>query len=320
MSVTDKHGQNSGIIFKKAAEFEEQNQNRSDKLRSLQEELRLLEQPVQELEPLGRGATACGNCHHKGHRNDARHACEYVSCVGFDYCSQTKLHAEHTQKLNEIKRKVNQLKKDIDKGKESIKVISEFESKSEAYFFQEMTPRLKVLNWNRYKNRANLFRDLRILRSAFNCNVPTKGADDRNFLKSILEREHAKINQTSGKFVIDDSYDGTKASPIKFSSTSRKRLTYEKQSGDSSVNESDSDSSISDSSSSFSETSYDRYKDKTAKSLKRKRAHFRKKRKIGVKRNFENKNHHLTISQISEQLILTILIMNSTVRTMDKVK
>ena len=57
MSVTDKHGQNSGIIYKKAAEFEEQNQNRSDQLRSLQEELRLLEQHVQELEPLGRGAT-----------------------------------------------------------------------------------------------------------------------------------------------------------------------------------------------------------------------------------------------------------------------
>ena len=45
------------------------------------------------------------------------------------------------------------------------------------------------------------------------------------------------------------------------------------------IDESDSDSSVSDSSSSFSETSYDRYKDKTAKSLKRKRAHFRKKRK-----------------------------------------
>ena len=55
-----------------------------------------------------------------------------------------------------------------------------------------------------------------------------KGADDRNFLKSILEREHAKINQTSGKFVIDYSHDGTKVSPIKFSSMSRKQLTYEK--------------------------------------------------------------------------------------------
>ena len=130
----------------------------------MQEELCLLEQPVHELEPLGRGATVCGNCHHKGHRNDAQHTCEYVSCVGFHYCGQKKLHPEHTQKLNEIKKQANQLKKDIDKGKESIKVISEFESKSEAYFFQEMTPCLKVLDWNRYKNRANLFRDLRILR------------------------------------------------------------------------------------------------------------------------------------------------------------
>ena len=162
----------------------------------MEEELRLLEQPVQELERLGRSATICGNCHHKGHRNDARHACGYISCVGFHYCGQKKIHPEHSQQVNDIKRQIKQLKKDINKGNESLKVISEFESKSETYFFQEMTPPVKVLDWNRYQNKAKLFKDLRILRTVFNGKVPPKNADDRNYLKNILECEYAKIKET----------------------------------------------------------------------------------------------------------------------------
>lgn len=239
----------------------------------MQEDLRLLEQPVKELERLGRGTTVCGNCHHKGHRNDARHACEYISCVGFHYCGQKKLHPEYSQQVNGIKKQIKLLKKDIDKGSESLKVISEFESKSETYFFQEMTPRVKVLDWNRYQNKARLFKDLRLLRTAFNGKVPPKSADDRNYLKNILEREYNKIKETSGKFVVDDHYDETEVSPIKFNSSGLKRmLTYEKCNGDSSVDESDSDTSSSSSeSSTFSETTYDRYKGKNAKGKKRKR-------------------------------------------------
>jgi cell division septum initiation protein DivIVA len=55
-----------------------------------------------------------------------------------------KNYTQSIQKVSDIKRQIKKLEKDIGKAKESLKVISEFESKSEAYFFQEMTPRLKI--------------------------------------------------------------------------------------------------------------------------------------------------------------------------------
>ena len=116
------------------------------------------------------------------------------------------------------------MKNDIDKGNESLKVISEFESKSETYFFQDMTSCVKVLDWNRYQNKAKLFKDPRIWRTVFNGTVPAKKADDRNYLKNFLECEYAKIKETNGKFVFDDQYYETHVSPIKFNSSGRKRM------------------------------------------------------------------------------------------------
>ena len=210
----------------------EKNEKLESKVASLKDELYLLQLPVREPEPIGKGLQVCGKCHHKGHRNDARHECEYIRCIGYHYCGNKKLHPEYSQKLFGIKKQIKDLEKQIMQGKESIKTMSDFESKSEAYFFSEMMPRLKKIDTLRYNNKAALFKDLRILKTAFNSKVPDRQGDDKTFLKSVLDTEYTKIKQTSGRFMLDDQ-----VSPVK---TSRE---ISDASSDSSSNESSSSSS-----------------------------------------------------------------------------
>ena len=78
--------------------------------------------------------------------------------------------------------------------------MSDFESKSESYFFSKMMQHMKKIDPMRYSNKATLFKDLRILKTAFNSKVPSRREDDNTFLKSTLDTEYTKIRQTSGKF------------------------------------------------------------------------------------------------------------------------
>ena len=89
---------------------------------------------------------------------------------------------------------------------------------------------MKAVDTVRYQNKALLFKDLRILKSAFNSKVPEANSNDKTFLKSTLEIEKTKIAQTSREYMLDcgdnDLNDVNKISPI--STKSRKRaLTYD---------------------------------------------------------------------------------------------
>ena len=64
-----------------------------------------------------------------------------------------------------------------------------------------MTPRLKKIDTVRYNNKATLFKDLPILKTAFNSKVPNRREDDKTFLKNTLNTEYVKIGQTSGKII-----------------------------------------------------------------------------------------------------------------------
>ena len=55
-----------------------------------------------------------------------------------------------------------------------------------------------------YNNRATLFKDLHILKTAFYSKVPNRREDDKTFLKNTLNTEYVKIGQTSGKFMLQD--------------------------------------------------------------------------------------------------------------------
>ena len=70
----------------------------------------------------------------------------------------------------------------------------------------------------RYQNKALLFRDLRILKSAFDSKVPEAKPNDKSFLRSTLESERNEIAQTSKDYGLDcddnDNSDVSKTSPI----------------------------------------------------------------------------------------------------------
>ena len=97
----------STFISSKRAQISGKNKDLEDELVSLQKTLELLETPVQERQSSGKGVQICRHCHHQGHRNDARHACEYVKCVGLRYCGHQKPHPEHAQEISDAKRNIN---------------------------------------------------------------------------------------------------------------------------------------------------------------------------------------------------------------------
>ena len=180
------------MIPSKITQLVEENQYLEAKLASVKDELYLLQLPVPEPKAIGKSLQICGKCHHKGHRNDSRHACEYIECVGYHYCGVKKPHPEHTQKLNNLKKESKDLEKKISRGKDSAKALSDFESKSETFPPPppEMTPRMKKIDTVRYNNKATLFKDLRILKTAFNSKVPNRREDDETFLKNTLDTEY----------------------------------------------------------------------------------------------------------------------------------
>ena len=105
----------------KRTQISEKNKYLQDELTTLRITLELLETPVEEPVKLGKGVTIWGHCHHRGYRNDARHACEYVKCIGFRYCGHQKLHPEHTQEISDAKRNNKRLENEKRKGDEALK-------------------------------------------------------------------------------------------------------------------------------------------------------------------------------------------------------
>ena len=194
--------QQSTFISSKRTQISEKNKDLQDELVSLQKTLELLETPVQEPVRLRKGVHICGRCHHRGHRNDARHACEYVKCIGFRHCGHQKLHPEHAQEISDAKRNIKRLENEIRKGDDTLKTITNFESKSETYFFSEMLQRLKAFDTMRYQNKALLFKDLRILKSAFDFKVPEAKPNAKTLLRITLESERNKIAQTPREYVL----------------------------------------------------------------------------------------------------------------------
>ena len=41
---------------------------------------------IREPAPIGRGKSVCGNCHHRGHRNQATKPCVLNNCMDYSYC------------------------------------------------------------------------------------------------------------------------------------------------------------------------------------------------------------------------------------------
>ena len=55
---------------------------------------------VKELPAMGNSRTICGNCHHKGHRNQPTNPCHLPKCTDYTYCGNREKHPEYFQKLN----------------------------------------------------------------------------------------------------------------------------------------------------------------------------------------------------------------------------
>lgn len=143
--------------------------------------------------------------------------------------------------------------------------------------------RVKAVDTLRYQNKTILFKDLRILKSAFNSKVPEVKPNDKTFLKSTLESERTKIAQTSSNYVLQDDDTGiddvNKSSPIR-TQCSKRALSYETNPETRRGNDTSSGSSSDWSSSDSMNENYDRYsKHNSSHRRRRKRPHKRKHRK-----------------------------------------
>lgn len=58
---------------------------------------------IREPAAVGRGKSVCGNCHHRGHRNQATKPCVLNKCTDYTYCGIKEKHPEFFSKLNALK-------------------------------------------------------------------------------------------------------------------------------------------------------------------------------------------------------------------------
>ena len=97
---------------------------------------------IRELAPIGRGKSMCGNCHHRGHRNQATKPCVLNHCTDYSYRGIKDKHQEFFSKLNSLKLECRKKENAILDIENQIKSMQEFSSSSEFQFFNNLTPRM----------------------------------------------------------------------------------------------------------------------------------------------------------------------------------
>ncbi|CAB4006586.1 Hypothetical predicted protein [Paramuricea clavata] len=92
---------------------EEQIRANRQELQVMQVRLESMNINVPELPEIGRYKVVCGNCHHRGHRNQQTKPCIMERCSSFTYCGIKDKHPEYRMKCAIKKRAtlLNNLKK-----------------------------------------------------------------------------------------------------------------------------------------------------------------------------------------------------------------
>lgn len=174
----------------KALKFEEK--KLSDQVERAKEELQELEisfesMDIQVKEPpnLGKGQTICGNCHHRGHRNQSTNACKYDKCTDYSFCGIREKHPEYFSKINALKSERKKKKDKLQELESQVQSMRQFSTTSEHMFIKKLTPRLYKVDSGYKANKPKLMRDVRLLTEHLGGKIPTDMSDEK--LKVLIK-------------------------------------------------------------------------------------------------------------------------------------
>ena len=154
---------------------------------------------IREPAAVGRGKSVCGNCHHRGHRNQATKPCVLNKCTDYTYCGIKDKHPEFFSKLNALKLQRRKKENAILDLETQIKSMQEFSSSSSEFqFVRNLTPRMYNVNTTYKTNKCKLMRDVRLLRESLDGKIPPVTSNDAEQLSLLI----TKLRKT--KNIADD--------------------------------------------------------------------------------------------------------------------
>ena len=173
--------------------------------KELQMNIESMDLNVRELPVMGNSRTICGNCHHKGHRNQATNPCRLPKCAEYTYCGNKEKHPEYFQKLNAMKLELSKRTAALKELENQASSVENFSSKSEYQFIKNLTPRMYGMDASYKLNKAKLMRDVRILRTATDGRIPEVTSNDTEQLQILLNKSKKDIKARGGlEFTSED--------------------------------------------------------------------------------------------------------------------
>lgn len=184
-----------------------------EELQELDINIESMDIQVKEPPQLGNSKTVCGNCHHRGHRNQSSNACQYDKCADFTYCGIREKHTEYFSKLNLLKSERKKKKDSINELEGQVKSMQQFSSSSEHQFIKNLTPRLYKVDENYKKNKPKLMRDVRLIRDYLGGKIPPETTNDEEQLKILIKKCKKSLS-------IQDQEESDSGQSVSHSSTS----------------------------------------------------------------------------------------------------
>ena len=157
---------------------------------------------VPALPAIGNGKVTCGNCHHRGHRNQVNQPCELQKCTSYTYCGIRDKHPEYFAEMNRLKTTIKKKRDDMKSLQEQLTGIKNFVSQSEHHFLKALTPRMMKVDPSYKINKQKLLRDIRILRKFYNGKIPQETTNDAEQLRISLCKCKQKLEHEIGDVAV----------------------------------------------------------------------------------------------------------------------
>ena len=119
---------------------------------------------VPTLPAIGNSRLMCGNCHHRGHRNQVNQPCTLQKCTSYTCCGCKDKHPEYFFEMNKFKATIKKKRDEIKGLQEQLTGLKNFISQSEHQFIKALTPRMIKVDQSYKLNKQKLLRDIRILK------------------------------------------------------------------------------------------------------------------------------------------------------------
>ncbi len=157
---------------------------------------------VPALPIIGNGKVTCGNCHHRGHRNQTNQPCELQKCSSYTYCGIRDKHLEYFAEMNKLKASIKKKRDDLKALQEQLTGIKNFVSQSEHQFLKALTPHMMKVGPSYKVNKQKLLRDIHILRKFYNGKIPVETTNDAEQLHITLSKCKQMLEHDVGEVAV----------------------------------------------------------------------------------------------------------------------